>query len=95
MLISGFYMMNTDAKANIREAVHAKVKTGKCLIDGCDSDATRRGLCVRHYHQFNRQLRDRPKADRPRFMEEAIKNGLVLAPNKVREIKSTNPFADL
>lgn len=82
-------------KPAIRRKVHTRAKLEKCLIDGCDKDARRRGLCGKHHMAYLRALVAHHKSERKAFADRAIREGLILAAGEIREIKSTSPFADL
>lgn len=81
----------TPSKATAAK-VEARVKECKCLI--CDADATRRGLCFRHYQLYLRTMRSRPRAERADFEVTQIKAGRVLAQGEMGRIKRGNPFED-
>lgn len=81
-------------KQAIATKVETRVKSGKCLL--CETTATRRGLCFRHYATYLRRLRERRSGqEQVRFETAAIREGKVLAVNQMRRLKSTDPFADL
>lgn len=88
-------MVGITAKNGIRTALHDRVKTGKCILRGCDCKIAARGLCNKHYVAFIRELQSRPKKERPEFEASAIREGKVLASQELRQIRRPNPFADL
>lgn len=88
-------MVGVTAKHGIRAAIHDRVKTGKCILPGCECRIAARGLCNKHYVAFIRELQSRPKKERPEFETAAIREGKVLASQEMRQIRSPNPFADL
>lgn len=88
------WIMSTAVKSSEAARVEARAKAGKCLIPDCDCDAHARGLCVRHYQQFARSLRETPKAERADFEAKAIKKGLALAAGGIRDYTRTDPFEE-
>ena len=65
----------------------------RCLFAGCDKEATRRGLCPRHYMVYTRRRRALPAARRAQYEQEAIKNGLLLP--DARRVSPDDPFQKL
>jgi Fe-S cluster assembly ATPase SufC len=90
--IQELIVMATRARppSKTRHKIEDRVRMGICLC--CDRPASRRGLCVRHYHQYRRTLLARAEADRVDFERRAIQAGKVLPRNKAAEIKRPNPF---
>ena len=88
-------MAGATAKKNVREAVRSRVLSGKCLIDACETECDRRGLCAKHYMAYFRELQSRPKRDRVEFENACIEEGKILASREVTRITDPNPFADL
>lgn len=88
-------MSGATAKPGIREAVRNRVASRICLVAGCECQATRRGLCGKHYMAYLRELQSRPKKDRPDFEATAIREGRILAAHEARQLRSPNPFSDL
>lgn len=88
-------MEDVTAKPEILDAVHDRAREEKCLIDGCDHEASKRGLCERHYQMFVRMKRTKPARERRSFEEGAIREGLILAPGAIRALTADNPFANV
>jgi len=88
-------LMSAEPKPSrkIRGKIEARIRTGLCLC--CDRPATRRGLCVAHYHQYRRALLNRDKVDRIDFEQRCIRAGKVLARNQAAGIKRGDPFASV
>ena len=80
-------------KRSIAASVEQRVKAGKCLV--CESDATKRGVCDRHYMAFRRMLQSKPTEEQADFEAAAIREGKILPVQEVRRITSDNPFAGL
>lgn len=89
--VSRWISMSTTFKRSIAAQVIERVRSGKCLL--CDADAARHGLCFNHYQTFLRRRTSRAEGDL--FEEACIREGKVLALGKMREIKATDPFADI
>ena len=88
------YVGEAVAKRTVESKVQERVKGGKCLV--CEDAADYRGLCHRHYRLFLRLQKERDsKQQRAEFEQSAIRDGLILAPGFVRDIKRENPFASL
>lgn len=85
--------VQATAKRSKVAEIEERVKSGKCLV--CETEATRRGVCFRHYQMFLRWLASKPKEQRAETEVRCIQEGRILAVNQVREIKAVNPFADL
>jgi len=84
-------MAEATLKRTIVAAVHDRVKTGKCLH--CDDKATRRGLCMRHYLEFRRNLFRQPVRERCDFELDNIRDGNILPQHYARKVKYQSPFA--
>lgn len=81
------------AKRSKQADVEERVKSGKCLI--CDHDATRRGVCTRHYQLFHRRQREKPTPqEQAEFESTAIREGKILAVRQMHRIKREEPFGE-
>jgi hypothetical protein len=91
-LLGMFEMAKPQRK--ISGKVRERILSGKCL--SCDSAATRRGLCNKHYARFYmgfiRQGSDRKALD---YESKMIAAGLVLPVGSARKIKSKDPFSQV
>jgi NAD(P)H-hydrate repair Nnr-like enzyme with NAD(P)H-hydrate epimerase domain len=85
-------MASVKPKRSVFKEVQSKAKSGTCLICGKPAKGSR-GLCVAHYLQFSRTLRELSKGKRAAFEQEQIEAGRILASGAIRDIKAPNPFA--
>lgn len=81
------------AKKSAAKRVAERVQAGVCLV--CDAPAEVRGLCQRHYRLFMRKAALLPQKEQQRFLDDAIRAGLVLDGYRVRELRAVDPFAEL
>ena len=88
------WIMAAAVKSSEVARVEAKTKDGKCILPDCDCERQTRGLCQRHYQQFIRSLRETPKGERADFEAKAIKRGLVLAAQGIRDYTRQDPFEE-
>ena len=86
-------MEDISADPEISESVRLRALEGKCLIEQCECESCKRGLCQRHYEMFARTKRDTPVRERRAFEEKMIRRGLILAPGAIRALTADNPFA--
>jgi hypothetical protein len=93
--IQELILMATEPKLSgkIRAKIELRIKAGVCLC--CDRPATRRGLCVAHYHQYRRALQARDKVERVDFESRAIRAGKVLARHTYAAIRRGDPFVSV
>lgn len=85
-------MSEVTAKRTIADAVANRITSGQCLL--CDKmDNARRGLCINHYQEFFRRIRElRSKEDRAEFEAANIREGRILAVGQLRGMKRKSPF---
>lgn len=81
------------AKKASEKRVAERVRSGKCLV--CDAPAEVRGLCQRHYRLFLRKAVLLPQNERQRFLDDAIREGLILPAWGVCDLKRDDPFAGI
>lgn len=81
------------AKKASEKRVAERVRSGKCLV--CDAPAEVRGLCQRHYRLFMRKAALLPQKEQQRFLEDAIREGLILPAWGVCALKRDDPFAGI
>jgi hypothetical protein len=72
--------------------IHERITEGKCLL--CDSQATRRGLCVSHYFFWRRAMAGKSRAERLEITSKAIRAGKLLPAGYVQRVKQPNPFLE-
>ncbi|TXH50259.1 MAG: hypothetical protein E6Q97_20920 [Desulfurellales bacterium] len=81
------------AKKSAAKRVAERVQAGVCLV--CDAPAEVRGLCQRHYRLFMRKAALLPQKEQQRFLEDAIREGLILPAWGVCALKRDDPFAGI
>lgn len=94
-IITAVELMDVTRTRKAQERVESKVRQGLCIIDGCDGNIHRRGLCTRCYYKFNKAIKGRTKRDKASLVGKALEAGMLLRSNEERSIKSENVFADL
>lgn len=92
--LAGITVMAIDTKPRlgIRKRVKQRVATGLCLH--CDAEATRLGLCNRHYAQFRIERLKRPEAERALWEARQVRAGKVLRTRQGQRVDLKNPFND-
>jgi hypothetical protein len=94
-----------EPKRKIRDAIYARVRTGKCIVhpEGhdpvsaddpkfCDKDARSLGVCVNHYQDYNRSTANLEPLDEEKITDALVTEGQILRPQAVYEIKQESPI---
>lgn len=86
-------ILSAELKRTRRLAVDERVKAGKCLL--CETEPWKRGLCIRCYARFRRELNKlEDPVHRAEFEAEHIREGNILASAQGRREDESipNPF---
>jgi hypothetical protein len=86
-------MVSANDDLSIDGQVAEKAKQGTCLHCSESAAYGRRGLCEGHYQKFRRAKMALPKSKRSEMDSLHVREGRILAPGAIREIKDPNPFA--
>ena len=95
-ILRKLFLAGIQVKRVLKKEVEAKVKSGICLIEGCNNPAIQRGLCKGHIQMFYHKRRSMASdSARLRFENELIRKGLIPRPGEQAKISAGDPFSQV